>query len=141
MALKTDLRFESYEFLKFGIFQKVTAEPGSSQREPGSHKVQKHAPWKNVWGTRILHAGTRFPAEKSVFFEKNELGTGFLPRSNRFPATQNVPLLVFIPGTRFLPRGNRFLRPAEPKLCSFDSIMHTNSIPINPTRTQHSNTI
>ena len=41
-AIKTDLRFESYEFLKFGIFQKVTVEPGSSQGEPGSHKVQKH---------------------------------------------------------------------------------------------------
>src|ERR1043165_10191663 len=141
MALKTDLRFESLEFLKFGIFQKVIVEPGSSQGEPGSHKVQKHAPWKNVWGTRILQAGTRFPAEKSVFFEKNELGTRFLPRRTRFPATQNVPFLVFILGTRFLPHENRFLRPTEPKLCSFDSIMHTHSLPINPTRIQHSNPI
>ena len=119
MALKTDLRFESYEFLKFVIFQKVIVEPGSPQGEPGSHKVQKHAPWKNVWGTRITQTGTRFLAEKSVFFEKNELGTRFLPRRTRFPATQNVPFLVFIPGTRFLPHGNRFLRPAVPKIPIF----------------------
>ena len=74
-----DLRFESYEFLKFGIFQKVTVEPGSPQGEPGSHKVQKHAPWKNVWGTRFLQAGNRFPEENHFSLEKFNVEPGSSP--------------------------------------------------------------
>ena len=92
------------------FFKNVTVVTGSSQGEPGSHTMRKHALWNFVWGTRFLPPGNRFLHEKLVFFVKFALGTRFLPRSNRFLRHRIFSSLEITPGTRFLTGGNRFLR-------------------------------
>ena len=108
-AIKKDLRFKSYEFSKFNIFQKVTVVTGSSRRVTGSHYHSENTLLENVWRTRFLPENKRFPRFIKINFLENVPGTRFLPGSNQFSRLIKINLLKFVCGTRFLPEGNRFL--------------------------------
>ena len=66
-------------FQSFGIFQKVTVEPGSSLGEPGSHNLEITRSWKNVWGTQFLQVGNRFPENFQFSLEKYNVEPGSSP--------------------------------------------------------------
>ena len=92
-------------FWSFENFKNISVEPGSSLGVTGSHISKNQRPWKNVWGTRFLQVGNRFPENKISFLWKNQRGTRFLPCRNRFLCINFQFFKSFQSGTRFLPTG------------------------------------
>src|ERR1051325_10688099 len=115
----------------------MSVEPGSSLGVTGSHISKNQRPWKNVWGTRFLQVGNRFPEVKISSLWKNQWGTRFLPHRNRFLCTNLQFFKSFQSGTRFLPTGNRFPRTKKSFSAFLTAFFHYNSIHTYPYESHH----
>src|ERR1051325_4889839 len=94
----------------------MSVEPGSSLGVTGSHISKNQRPWKNVWGTRFLQVGNRYPEVKISSLWKKSMGNPVPPTQEPVPEFKNAIFTILKSWNPGSPTGEPVSTTFRPKI-------------------------